>query len=226
MSLTATETARPVRILSPLRWYTGYYSLVGTGSDTLPQGAFIQIISSGNQDSLFDIVSIAISTNGTTVKKYTSGFTIDNVHNKIVIPNIADITLTKNSNERAVSSLQGIINGKTVAGVNYLSPSPLEILVGSYKNPSGTEVLNISKNSTSSLPVFNIEYDFGDGKGMQVIEKYTYDPTMYLLTFYNSKNEEYVLMMGTGEGKGLASYVLVVDNPAANTVLYTIPAGV
>lgn len=218
-----TETTTPATVLlSPLRWYTGYYSLVGTGSETLPKGAFLQIISSGNQNSLFDITSIAISTDGTTVTTYTSGFTVDNVHNQITIPGAGSVTLSKNNNERAISSLQGTINSKTVAGVNYLSPAPLEILEGSYKNTAGKEILSIAQNPNHIAPVFNIRFD--SGNGLQAIEEYTYDPTMYLLTFMNSAQKKYVLMLGTGEGKGLACFIAAED-PLKDTVLYTIPGG-
>lgn len=221
---STTKTTAPVPVLlSPLRWYTGYYSLVGTGTDTVPQGAFLQIISSGDQNSLFSISSIAISTDGVTVKKYTSGFTIDNVHNIITIPNVCSVTLAKNNNEESVSSLQGVINGKSVIGMNYLSPVPLQILAGSYINPFGKEILSIAQNTDHTGPVFNISFDFGDG--LKVIEEYTYDPTMYLLSFNNSANQKYVLMLGTGEGKGLACYVVGSGNPIQDTILFTIPEG-
>jgi len=224
MSLT-TKTVEPVILLSPLRWYTGYYSLVGTGTETLPKGAFIQIISSANQSSLFEIASIAISTDGVNVTKYESGFTIDNVHNKIIIPNVCNVTLSKNNNERAVSSLQGTINSKSVAGMNYLSPAPLEILAGSYKNLEGHEILSIAKSTNGSDSVFNISFDFADGHGATVITEYTYDPTMYLLRFHKTPTDVYTLMLGTGEGKGLACYVVGAGNPALDTILFTIPGG-
>ena len=213
--------------LSPLRWYTGYYSLVGAGGDSVGAGAYLQIISSGNENSLFDIASIAISTNGTTVVTHTSGFTIDNIHNMITIPDVCSITLVKNNNERAVSTLHGTVNNLAVTGANYLSPAPLEILAGSYKTPAtgNKEILSIVRNTSGTGPVFNITFDFGSGA--QVISDYTYDPTMYLLSFDKvpaaTTPEKYVLMLGTGEGKGLACYVVGSGNPIQDTVLYTIP---
>ena len=132
-------------------------------------------------------------------------------------------TLTKNNTESGVSSLQGTIKNIGVTGVNYLSPVPLEVLAGSYKNPLGDEVLSINQNPLHISPVFNISFDFG--QGLQVITEYTYDPTMYLLSFNNSAADNYVLMLGTGEGKGLACYVVGSGNPIENTVLYTIPSG-
>ena len=223
MEVATQKKQSVVTPLSSLRWYTGYYSLVATGTDTVPQGAFLQIISSANQNSLFDIASIVISIDGVTAEKYTSGFTIDNVDNTITIPGICLVTLTKNNTESGVSSLQGTIKNIAVTGVNYLSPVPLEVLAGSYKNPLGDEILSINQNPLHISPVFNISFDFG--QGLQVITEYTYDPTMYLLSFNNSAADNYVLMLGTGEGKGLACYVVGAGNPIENTVLYTIPSG-
>ncbi len=224
MSL-ATETTKPITLLSPLRWYTGYYSLEGTGSETLAQGAFIQIISKANQNSLFEISSIAISTDGVNVTTYTSGFTIDNIQHTITIPNVCNITLAKNKDVRAVASLVGTIDNKTVKGMNYLSPAPLEILAGSYKNVQGHEILSIAKSTNTDGPVFDISFNFADGHGATVITEYTYDPTMYLLRFNKTSTEPYTLMLGTGEGKGLACYVIGAGNPAVDTVLFTIPGG-
>ena len=212
-----------------MRKFTGYYSL-SSDNGQLPQGAFLQIISMATQNNDFQINSISFSLDGKNVTVLNkSDFSIGRPGtNTIRIARIGRITLKKN-NGGSISSLEGSINNVRVLGVNFFNPVPLEVFQGYYKDafyketPPAKDRLRIFKSIGKTKPLFEIKFDFG-GEKLVRIEDYEYDPSMYLLSFKSPETKlKYSLMMGTNLNLGLASFVLVHDDPLKNQLLATIP---
>ena len=196
---------------SKLLLFTGYYPL--NVQSSVKKGAFISIDTTIHRSMSkfmplnYATVKISISLDGQHSTSYGYDFQCSFENNTLIIPDVLELKFTRTYDEGVLVNVSGVItNSNTpISGSTRFNPVQLETFVGDYYDittnggqQQKTKVLSVKSET-------EIMFDYGSGTGkLSPVDKYTYNPAMYVMLFTGANGTKYTLMMGTAGEMGLA----------------------
>jgi hypothetical protein len=139
------------------------------------------------------VITINVCVDGVTSQSYEfdDGGSFDGT--TLIIPQAQlNIVLTREYLSGQLVAASGTIQGISVSGSTYLNPVELAAFAARYTSvKTNTTVLTLGSPSAWSSSL-----EFDSGSGLQNVEFYTYNPSMYVIEFLVS-TVPYVLMLGT-----------------------------
>ncbi|SHJ61134.1 Predicted secreted hydrolase [Reichenbachiella agariperforans] len=181
--------------------YTGYYILEGA-----EEGAFLTIDTNQTAGLSGDETGVTISYSMDGEKSVTDDFgpTYSFEFSTLTFPNGDTLKFDRGFDNGVLTSVSGKLAGTNVIGSNAFNPVSLQNFAGDYYLSGGPNDGDLVLSVNSLGEVF---YAFSSGK-LSKVQKYTYNPAMYVLQFKSPEGTGYILMLGTGGALGLACSII------------------